>query len=92
MNLENEVIHGNRAKQILEDPVFSEAVKKIETTLLEGIERTAFTDEKTREKLCQSYTLLRQLLRDLESVMETGQLARQQISLLEKAKSFIKAA
>jgi ParB-like chromosome segregation protein Spo0J len=92
MSLENEVSDGHKARQILEDKVFKGAVERIESSLLRGIEQTAFTDEKAREKLCQSYTLLKQLLRDLESVMETGQMAERQISLMERAKSFIKAA
>jgi hypothetical protein len=91
-DLSDEVRRAQRAKLLLQDEVFLEAVQKIERSLLDGIERSAFTDDKTREKLCQSFTLLRTLVREIHTVMETGELAQQQISLLERAKSFIKAA
>lgn len=89
---EEEIRRGHRASQILNDDIFSSAVNRIREAMLAGIRHSAFADEKLREKLCQRYAVLEDILGELQSVMETGQLAAEEIrrkSLFEQAKEFL---
>jgi hypothetical protein len=72
---EEELQRAARAEQILGDSLFQDAVKEIETALLNGIRLTAFKDAELREKLCQQYTLLHSLVGQFKTYMETGKLA-----------------
>lgn len=75
MTPEEELQRAARAESILGDDLFKEAVKEIETALLQGIRQTAFKDAELREKLCQQYTLLHSLLGQFRTYMETGKMA-----------------
>ena len=91
MTPEEELRRAERAKQILNDEIFSEAVQQIRDGLLLGIRNSAFKDSELREKLCHRFCLLEDLLGLLQSTMETGEFAKQEIerlSLIEKAKEF----
>ena len=79
MSPEEELIRAGKAKEVLENELFREAVKGIETALLTGIHRSAFADEKLREKLSQRYALLQDLVGQLKTHMETGKLAEETI-------------
>lgn len=76
IDLKTEIRRAEQARQILETEVFKSAVQEIETALLFGMRKSAFSDEKLREKTCQRYALLHDLLDCLKSTMETGKLAR----------------
>jgi hypothetical protein len=78
-SLKEEVIRAGKAREVLEHPLFREAILKIESALLDGIRRSAFVDEKLREKLCHRYALLQDLVNELGSVMTTGEMAAIQI-------------
>lgn len=75
MSPEEEIRRAGKAREILEAEVFKAAFASIEEALLSGMRRTAFSDEKLREKLCQQYTLLHQLRDQLRTHIETGKLA-----------------
>ena len=92
MTPEEELIRSGKAKEVLENELFREAVKDIETALLTGIHRSAFTDEKLREKLSQRYALLQDLVGQLKTHMETGRLAEETIrrkNISEKIKAAV---
>ena len=89
MTPEEEVRRAERAKQIINDEIFTSAVAAIREAMLMGIRHSAFKDAELREKLCQRYALLEDLVGQIETVMETGELAQEEIrrkSLLEQAK------
>lgn len=89
--LEQEVRDGGKAKEILGNEIFQMAVKTLEEALLIGIRQSAFKDEDLREKLCHRYALLFDLIGQLQTIMETGELAQEQIkrqTLAEKVKQF----
>jgi len=90
LSLDQQIQRAERARQILNDEVFSEAVERIEEALLSGLRRSAFTDDKLREKLGQRYALLHDLLDQLNSTMQTGELARAQLEFDEKQSAFQK--
>ena len=79
MTPEEELSRAEDARQLLERGIFAEAVKEVEAALLDGIRRTAFTDEKLREKLCQRYALLEDVVGQLRTYIETGRLAEETI-------------
>tara|TARA_X000001382_G_scaffold127126_1_gene114581 strand:- start:166 stop:411 length:246 start_codon:yes stop_codon:yes gene_type:complete len=80
MEKEKEIQKGNRAKQILEDEIFAEAVKRVSDELdLEWI-NSPVRDTEGREKIYMMKKMLNVLLVQLQSVMETGKLASKQIN------------
>ena len=91
MTPEEELRRASRAKQILNDEIFSEAVTTVKNALIEGIVRTAFVDEKLREKLCQRLAVVDSTIALIESTMQTGEFAQAEIerlSLIDRAKEF----
>ena len=80
MEKEKEIQKGHRAKQILEDEIFAEAVKRVSDELdLEWI-NSPVRDTEGREKIYMMKKMLNVLLVQLRSVMETGKLASKQIN------------
>lgn len=88
MTADEEIRRAGQAREILEAEMFKEAFQTIENALLAGIRASAFTDEKLREKLAQRYAALHDIRNALQSVIETGEMAREQLNLMEKAKKF----
>ena len=80
MELEKEKQRGYRAKAILEDEIFAEAIQKVSAELdLEWI-NSPVRDTEGREKIYMMKKMLHVLLVQLQSVMETGKLATKQIN------------
>ena len=80
MSLEKEQQRGHRAKAIIEDEIFTEAIKKVSDELdLEWI-NSPVRDIEGREKIYMMKRMLNVLLVQLKSVMETGKLATKQIN------------
>tara|TARA_R100001082_G_C4358096_1_gene157906 strand:+ start:1628 stop:1873 length:246 start_codon:yes stop_codon:yes gene_type:complete len=80
MSLEKEQQRGQRAKAILEDEIFTEAIQKVSAELdLEWI-NSPVRDTEGREKIYMMKKMLNVLLVQLQSVMETGKLATKQIN------------
>lgn len=87
MTPEEEVVRAGRAREVLDNEMFKEAVADIEQALLIGIRRSAFKDAELREKLCQRYALLHDLRDQLSTHMETGELAEATMTMREKIKA-----
>jgi len=81
---EEEIKRANRAAQILEDEVFSGAIKQVEDALLSGMRSAAIVDDKLRLRLLDKYESVQAILACLKSTMETGKLAKAQLELNEK--------
>ena len=92
MTPEEELSRAERARQILEDPMFSAAVKELDEALLLAIRKTAFNDSTLRNKVQDRYSALHDVLDILRTHIETGKLARAQIeqqSLMQRMKERI---
>tara|TARA_R100001015_G_scaffold18486_2_gene11764 strand:- start:10007 stop:10264 length:258 start_codon:yes stop_codon:yes gene_type:complete len=77
-NREEEKIRGQQAKELLENPIFKEAVQKVSEELdLEWIS-SPVRDTEGREKIYMMKRMLNVLLVQIKSVVETGQLATKQ--------------
>tara|TARA_R110002074_G_scaffold266049_1_gene438245 strand:- start:636 stop:881 length:246 start_codon:yes stop_codon:yes gene_type:complete len=80
MDKEKEIQRGHRAKAILDDEIFAEAIQKVSAELdLEWI-NSPVRDTEGREKIYMMKKMLNVLLVQLQSVMETGKLATKQIN------------
>ncbi len=79
MDLDKEQQRGHRAKQILEDEMFVEAVQKVSSELDNEWVNSPVRDTEGREKIYMMKKMLNVLLVQLKSVMETGTLASKQI-------------
>ena len=80
MELEKEQQRGQRAKQILEDEIFVEAIQKVSAELDQEWINSPVRDTEGREKIYMMKRMLNVLLVQLQSVMETGKLASKQIN------------
>ena len=80
MDKEKEIQRGHRAKAILDDEIFAEAIQKVSSELdLEWL-NSPIRDTEGREKIYMMRKMLNVLLVQLQSVMETGKLASKQIN------------
>jgi hypothetical protein len=92
VRLSNESRRAGKAKEILDNELFKEAVRAIEEALLFGIRQSAFKDKELREKLCDRYSVLHEIVGQLRNHIETGELAIEEIrrrTVAEKLKEFL---
>tara|TARA_R110002012_G_scaffold104697_1_gene245326 strand:+ start:554 stop:799 length:246 start_codon:yes stop_codon:yes gene_type:complete len=80
MDKEKEIQRGHRAKAILEDEIFAEAVQKVSSELRQEWLSSPIRDTEGREKIYMMEKMLNVLLVQIQSVMETGKLASKQIN------------
>jgi hypothetical protein len=70
---------GELARQVLENEVFADAVRELADHYTREWAATEPQEHKKREYLYTKVQCLWELRRDLQSVMETGQFAQQQM-------------
>tara|TARA_R110002167_G_scaffold157603_1_gene352584 strand:+ start:121 stop:366 length:246 start_codon:yes stop_codon:yes gene_type:complete len=80
MDKEKEIQRGHRAKAILEDEIFAEAIQKVSVELDQEWLNSPIRDTEGREKIYMMKKMLNVLLVQIQSVMETGKLASKQIN------------
>lgn len=79
MSPELEVDRGARARRILEDDLWKDAVEKVATSIRRAWENSRPDDTEARERAYLELRLLNALVGDLKKVLETGELAGRQI-------------
>ncbi len=93
MNIEQRIYDGNRAREILENPVFAEALKAIQEEITEQWKQTPARDVEGREKMWLMLKISEKFEATIRSTLETGKLAelelKHQQTLLERAKEWI---
>jgi len=80
VDLEKEQQRGHRAKAILDDEIFVEAIQKVSGELDAEWMNSPVRDTEGREKIYMMKKMLNVLLVQLRSVMDTGKLATKQIN------------
>ncbi len=85
-DLQIEANRGTRAKAILEDELFQEALETLRKSYTEAIFQTGPNDELARTKIYLAYQILGKFGDHFRTVMETGQLASKQLEQLRKKK------
>ena len=73
---EYEISRGERAQQVLREPLLQEAFTEVERELTEQWQTSPVRDVEGREKLYLTLLCLRKVQRHLESVVETGKVAQ----------------
>lgn len=84
MTRDEEVRRGNQAERILNDDMYLEAFKAVRDEIINQWEQAPARDDEGRERLWLMVRLLERLKGHLETVMETGQLAKKQIADVEE--------
>ncbi len=77
---DQEISRGNKAKQILEEPLFIEAIQKVRTELMNEWLNSDDKNSEQRENIFRMRRLLEVVLMQLQTIMETGKLATQKQS------------
>jgi hypothetical protein len=77
---DQEISRGNKAKQILEEPLFIEAIQKVRTELMNEWLNSDDKNSEQRENIFRMRRMLEVVLMQLQTVMETGKLATQKQS------------
>jgi hypothetical protein len=85
---ELDIQRGERALQLLREPLIIEAFQIIEQDLIEKWQTSPARDKDARETLYLSQMLLKRLQSQLELVMQTGQMAK--ATLLQRAKQALR--
>ena len=70
-----EIKLGEQAAQILENPVYIEAIAKVKENIIATMSNSPIGDEKTHNRLVIALQLLNQINKQLTDVMQTGKLA-----------------
>ena len=89
-DLNSEIDRGYRAKHILEDELFKEAFDTIHNNLTLHWQQSIASDKEGREDAWRMLKALNEVKRFFQVAMETGKMAEQQISLVEKFKNQIR--
>ena len=85
-DLQKEQTRGQRAKDILEDELFTESIQTLKDSYSNAIFQTGPNDELARTKIYLAYQILGKFENHFRSVMETGVLASKQLEELRKKK------
>ena len=80
----DEVIRGNDARQLLENPLYKESFKTVRENLVGMLSRSALGDAETHHRIAIAVQVLDQLEKSLLDVVKTGQMA--EIQLQDKKK------
>ena len=84
MSLEEEMQRGERAKQILNDPLYNEVMDQLKADIVSRIEQADFRDDQSQSRLVLTLQLMKAFRRKFEHVLETGQLAESQLERLKR--------
>jgi len=70
-----EIKLGEQAAQILENPVYKDAINRVKENIVNSMTNSPIGDEKTHNRLVIALQLLNQINKQLTDVMQTGKLA-----------------
>lgn len=82
----SEIKRGERANEVLENPLFKEAITKVREGIINSMSISALGDAETHNRLVIAMQLLNQIEKSLKDVVVTGKMAAMQTS--DKRKLF----
>lgn len=90
--MDNEIVMGEEARQLLENPVLIGAFEAVRTGIVSGMTQSAMGDEKTHNRLVIALQLLNQIEKQLKDIVDTGKMANLQLqeTLAQKASAFFR--
>ena len=71
----SEIKRGERANEVLENPLFKEAITKVREGIINSMSVSALGDAETHNRLVIAMQLLNQIEKSLKDVVTTGKLA-----------------
>ena len=77
-----EVIRGNDARRVLDDPLVVSALTEMETAVVDKIAACPPENEKLQQKLCMMLGVVRTFRQIFRTHIETGTLAAEQLAQL----------
>ena len=93
MEIEGRIYHANRAKEVLENEAFIEAMRSIKEEITNQWKESPSRDVEGRQSLWVMLKLTEKLEATLRTTMETGKLAQLELehkrTLLERARELI---
>jgi hypothetical protein len=85
----NDLTRADRAKELLSNPLYVEAISSIEASMYAAFEDTKLDEEYRRHELWQRMQLMKQFRGKFEDIVKKGKKAEQTLTMLEKAKQLI---
>jgi hypothetical protein len=73
--MKDEIRDGEEARQLMENRIFRQAVEKVEENIVNAMKRAAVNDEVLCNRLVISLQLLNQIVKGIETVIQTGKMA-----------------
>jgi hypothetical protein len=80
MNEKEEIIRGHAAQDLLDNPLFKDAVSAIRDGIVSKIADSAMGDEKTHNRLAIALQIINQIERQLITHIQTGRMAAIQVN------------
>jgi hypothetical protein len=80
MTEQEEMWRGERARQLMNEPLIKEALEEIERAIIQNWEQCPAKDIELREKLWMMYGVSKKFRSYLQSTMESGELASLQLA------------
>ena len=71
-----EMTRGGEAEQLLENPIYKEAVEKVREGIISAMQGSALGDESTHHRLVIALQLLTQIEKHIKDVATTGKMAK----------------
>ena len=92
MTLDDEVRLAGKAKEVLEHEAFKHAFSMVETALLAAMNATPIENDRMKLRLVDKYEALQSLRACLQSMVDTGLMAEQQLrqkTITQRIKEFV---
>jgi len=77
--LHQEVSQSNKARQLLDNPLFKEALNELKKLYAESLFNTGAKETETREKLWLAYNVVGKVEQHIKEILDTGKLAKKQL-------------
>lgn len=85
----NEIARANSAEQVLRNPAFVEAIQMIKADCLGTFQHAGQSDTKKHSEVWLQLNAIKELERNLESIMSDGVFAREDLTILQRTKKAI---
>lgn len=80
LKLQEEINEGVEADRVLKSPVYKKAIESVRKGLVDAMASAPMGDDKTHNRLVIALQLVNQIERNLKSYIQTGQMAKIQVS------------
>ena len=89
MNPEQEVQRGELARQILENPIYIEAVTATKARLFDDWANTSWYQHRKRQEIWRMYRATESIEAQIQKVMQTGKMGRATLNDQQRLKNVV---